>query len=179
MSGWVEALHVSGGHSFSKRAVDRVEVVAGIGITGDAHAGATVRHRSRVRADPSQPNLRQVHLMHAELFDALTEAGHHVAPGSLGENITTRGVDLLGLSTGSLLRLGDDVILAATGLRNPCGQIENFQTGLLERVRRREDDGIVRLAGIMAVVVHGGSVAIGDVIDVTLPRGPAVPLAPV
>ena len=123
----VISVHRSEGHSFSKAAVDEIVLVAGLGVTGDAHSGARVRHRSRVRADPSQPNLRQVHLMHAELHDELKSLGYSVAPGDLGENVTTRGVDLLSLSTGTVLKLGHDALVAVTGLRNPCDQIEGFQ----------------------------------------------------
>ncbi len=179
-TGFIEAVHRSAGHSFSKPSVARVELIAGIGVVGDSHAGARVKHRSRVAIDPDQPNLRQVHLLPAELFDELEAYGHVVRPGELGENLTTRGVDLLGIGTGSTLRVGDDVILVVTGLRNPCGQIEAFQPGLLDRLRVRDSaGGIVRKAGVMAVVVRGGVVSDGDRVEWVAPPGKHIPLEPV
>lgn len=160
-------------HEFSKIVLPSVDLVAGVGVAGDAHSGATVQHRSRVADDPNQPNLRQVHLMHEELHEELRDAGFTVAPGSLGENVTTRGVDLLSLPVGSLLSLGDEAILAVTGLRNPCRQLDEFQRGLLPLLAYRAEDGtLVRRAGIMAVVVAGGRVNAGDTIEVTLPPPP-------
>lgn len=180
MTASVVGLSRSESHSFSKSGVDSVELVAGIGVVGDAHAGARVKHRSRVAADPDQPNLRQVHLIHGELLDELVSAGHDVEPGDLGENLTTRGIDLLGLGVGTVLRVGPDVMLCITGLRNPCGQIEAFQPGLLERVRWRDpDDGTVRKAGVMATVVRGGVITVGDPIEWAPPPGAHVPLQPV
>ena len=134
----VVALHHSPRHTFSKSSVGAAELVAGIGIRGDAHAGALVRHRSRVAADPNQPNLRQVHLIAAELFDVLATVGHEVAPGDLGENVTTAGLDVEALAVGTVLALGDDALVAVTGLRNPCRQIERFQPRLLRRRRVRD-----------------------------------------
>jgi MOSC domain-containing protein YiiM len=172
----VVGLHCSDEHSFSKRSVDRIELVAGVGVTGDAHAGPLVQHRSRVAADPDQPNLRQVHLIAGELFGVLAAAGHRVAPGELGENVTTEGLDLHALAVGSVLRLGR-ALVAVTGLRNPCAQIEGFQRGLLARVVHRDDAGaLVRRAGIMGVVVLGGTVEVGDAIGVSAPPGPQLPL---
>jgi MOSC domain-containing protein YiiM len=172
----VLAVHRSAIHSFSKPTVERIRLLEGLGVEGDAHCGVTVQHRSRVRADPSQPNLRQVHVMHAELFDLLAEVGHTVTPGLLGENVTTRDLDLLALPVGSRLSIGDAVV-TVTGLRNPCRQIEALQPGLLARVVRRHDDGTVeRLAGVMGIVSRGGVVSAGDAIDVTLPPGPHLPL---
>jgi len=141
------------------------------------HAGVTVRHRFRVAKDPSQPNLRQVHLIHEELFDEVRGAGFEVAAGELGENVTTRGVDLLGLPTGTLLRLGDEAVVEVTGLRNPCAQIDNFQRGLMKQVVGRGEDGKARFrSGIMSVVVTGGVVRPGDPVEVELPDGPHLPL---
>ncbi|MFD6176176.1 MULTISPECIES: MOSC domain-containing protein [unclassified Isoptericola] len=172
----VVSVHASAVHGFSKPAVDEVVLVEGVGVAGDAHAGVTVQHRSRVAADPSQPNVRQVHLVHAELFDRLREAGHDVAPGDLGENLTTRGIDLLGLPVGTRLTIGDAVV-TVTGLRNPCQQINDFQPGLLKQVLRRGDDGeVVRLAGVMGIVSRGGTVRPGEPIDVELPAPPHLPL---
>ncbi|OII23195.1 MOSC domain-containing protein [Curtobacterium sp. MCBA15_013] len=167
-------------HRFSKPVVDEVVLVAGWGIEGDAHAGTTVQHRSRVARDPSQPNLRQVHLLHTELFDEVAEAGYEVAPGQMGENVTTRGVDLLGLPTDTLLHLGDDACVRVTGLRNPCQQINDFEPGLLRAVLGRAEDGSVeRKGGVMAVVVTGGVVRPGDRIRVEVPAGTPEPLRPV
>ncbi len=171
--GVVEALHRSDTHTFTKAPADSIELVAGMGVVGDAHFGATVRHRSRVAADPTQPNLRQVHLVAGELHDELRAAGFDVRPGDSGENVTTRGVDLLSLPTGAVLRLGDQVLLALTGLRNPCTQLDDHEPGLLGAVLGRDADGrLVRKAGVMATVVLGGTVAVGDPIEVALPPGP-------
>jgi MOSC domain-containing protein YiiM len=169
----VTAVSRSGGHTFSKPTQPVIRLMAGLGVEGDAHLGETVKHRSRVARDPSQPNLRQVHLMPAELHDELCAAGFTVAAGDLGENVTTRGVDLLGLPVGTRLHLGAEAIVEVTGLRNPCLQIEDFQAGMLAKVVGRADDGtIVRRAGIMSVVVNGGDVRPDDTIRVELPTGP-------
>lgn len=157
-------------HGFSKAPADRVTLLAGLGVDGDAHAGVTVQHRSRVAADPTQPNLRQVHLMHAELFEELREQGFDVRPGQLGENITTRGLDLLALGRGTLLRIGATAVVEVTGLRNPCAQIDGFMPGLLKAVVYRGVDGsLVRKAGIMGVVRTGGEIAPGDFITAEAP----------
>lgn len=164
-------------HRFSKSPEDWIRLVAGLGVEGDAHFGATVQHLSRVRRDPTQPNLRQVHLIHRELFD---EVIADVEPGQLGENITTEGVDLLGLPRGTRLRLGAEAVIELTGLRNPCVQIDRFRPGLLKEVVRTDGDGaIVRKAGVMAVVISGGVVKPGDPIEVSLPDSPFEALAPV
>lgn len=161
------------GHRFSKPVQGSIRLLAGLGVEGDAHAGETVKHRSRVAVDPTQPNLRQVHLIHAELFDELTAAGFDVAPGQMGENVLTRGLDLLGLPVGTRLRLGAEALVQITGLRNPCAQIETFRPGLLAAVLGRDAEGrIVRKAGIMGIVLEGGVVAPGDAIVVTLPSLP-------
>lgn len=167
-------------HRFSKPVVDEVTLVEGWGIDGDAHAGTTVQHRSRVARDPSQPNLRQVHLLHAEVFDDVAEAGYHLEPGQMGENVTTRGVDLLGLPTGTVLHLGDQARVCLTGLRNPCQQINDFDPGLLRQVLGRADDGSVeRKGGVMSVVEAGGVVRAGDTVRIELPAGERQPLTPV
>ena len=178
--GTVQAVHLSGRHEFSKTPQAQVSVVAGVGVAGDCHAGAQVQHRSRVRRDPTRPNLRQVHLVAGELLDELAAAGHAVVPGALGENVTTRRLDLLGLPTGTTLRLGATVLVSLTGCRNPCRQIETFSTGMLARVvHRDEDGGLVRRAGVMGVVVLGGTVVPGDDVEVGMPPGVPVPLGPV
>lgn len=173
MIGKVASLALDGEHRFSKRPVARVELIEGVGIAGDAHAGRTVRHRSRVAVDPGQPNLRQVHLIHAELLDELREKGFQIASGALGENVLTRGLDLLGLPRGTLLRIGQAAVVEVTGLRNPCSQIEGFRPGLLaELVGRDPQGGLIRRAGIMGIVVAGGSVEVGDRIEAELPPLP-------
>jgi hypothetical protein len=180
MTGRVESLHVGPDHRFSKATVATAALVAGLGVAGDAHSGATVRHRSRVRVDPTQPNLRQVHLIGVELYDELVGRGFTVRPGVLGENITTRGIDLLALPTGSVLRIGDRALVAITGLRNPCRQLDGVEPGLQQAVLDRTPEGdLVRRAGVMGVVVLGGDVAEGDEIDVSAPPGPHRPLDPV
>ena len=165
-----------GEHRFSKSPTDRIEIIAGLGVRGDAHAGEKVQHLSRVRADPDQPNLRQVHLIHAELFDELTDKGFSLRAGDLGENITTRGIDLLSLGRETVLRVGPEVVLKVTGLRNPCAQIEAFATGLLKEVAIKTDAGIVRKAGIMTIAVEGGRVVPGDIIEIETHDGPHIPL---
>lgn len=161
-------------HRFSKPTRESITLVAGHGVEGDAHAGATVQHVSRKRRDPSKPNLRQVHLIHRELFDEVTA---DVAPGDLGENVTTEGIALLDLPRGTRLRLGDDAVVEVTGLRNPCVQIERFEPGLLKEVVRTDADGAVeRRTGVMAIVVAGGVVRADDAIVVELPDGVHEPL---
>jgi MOSC domain-containing protein YiiM len=176
----VTAVSRSAGHTLTKSNEDRIRLLAGLGAEGDAHSGARVKHRSRVARDPSQRNLRQVHLIHAELHDTLREQGFAVSAGQMGENVTTRGVDLLGLPTGARLHLGDTAIVEVTGLRNPCAQLDRIQPGLMGATLERAQDGsLIRKAGIMAVVLAGGDVRPGDPIRVELPPGPHLPLAPV
>ena len=164
----------------SKPNVDSIVLIAGLGVDGDAHQGKTVKHRSRVARDPSQPNLRQVHLIHAELHDELATAGFMVTPGQMGENITTRGVDLLSLPTGARLRLGPEAVVEVTGLRNPCRQLEGIHKGLMAAVLDRDENGdLIRKAGVMGVVLHGGKVRPGDEIVVELPDGAHERLRPV
>lgn len=179
-SGRVVAVARATDHRFSKQPDSTLHLVAGLGVEGDAHQGVTVKHRSRVAVDPTRPNLRQVHLIHAELFDELAGKGFTVRPGDLGENITTRGVDLLGLPRGALLRIGDSVTLEVTGLRNPCAQIEQFQPGLLAAVLGKgPNDEVIRKTGIMTIVRAGGTVQPDDVVEVALPPEPHRPLEPV
>jgi MOSC domain-containing protein YiiM len=177
MGGTVRAVSRDAGHRFSKPVCDRIRLLAGLGVEGDAHQGVTVQHRSRVAQDPTRPNLRQVHLIHEELFAEVAGAGFDVLPGQLGENVTTAGLDLLALPTGTLLRLGADAVVEVTGLRNPCLQIDNFQDGLLKQVVGRDERGeLIRRAGIMGVVLTGGVVRPGDPVGVELPVGPHRPL---
>lgn len=166
-------------HRFSKTVADEIALVEGMGVEGDAHFGATVQHLSRKRRTPDAPNLRQVHLIHAELLDALDDRGYAVSPGELGENILTRGVDLLTLPTGTLLHLGQATV-EVTGLRNPCVQIDRFEHGLMSELVHRDENGdTVREAGVMAVVVRGGIVRTGDAIVVQTPAEPHTELVPV
>jgi MOSC domain-containing protein YiiM len=167
-------------HAMSKPRHDSILLVPGLGVEGDAHFGPTVRHRSRMARDPSQPNLRQVHLIHAELHDELLPAGFDLSPGEMGENITTRGVDLLGLPRGTRLRLGARAVVEVTGLRNPCAQLDALRPGLMAATLGRDERGnLVRRAGIMAIVVAGGEVRPGDPVRVERPPGPHRPLEPV
>jgi hypothetical protein len=177
MSGTVTAVSSNSEYSFTKPNRPGIRLLVGLGVEGDVHAGVTVKHRSRVAQDPTQPNLRQVHLLHEELFAEVGEGGFDVRPGELGENITTSGIDLLGLPVGTLLRIGAEAIVEVTGLRNPCRQIDNFQQGLLKAVVGRDEAGnIVRKAGIMGVVTVGGAVRPGDTIAVEFPDEPHRPL---
>ena len=172
----VLAVHRNARHGFSKGAEEAITLVAGLGVEGDAHCGARVKHRSRVRTDPDQPNLRQVHLIPREVLDEAVAAGFDVAPGDLGENITTSGLDLLSMPVGTTLLLGGDALVALTGLRNPCRQIDGFAPGLLAHLRPRARGVTVLRAGVMAVVLRGGRVAGGDAISVALPPAPHRPL---
>ena len=173
MAATVVSVAAARGHHFSKPLRLGIRLVAGLGVEGDAHAGATAKHRSRVARDPSQPNLRQVHLIQAELFAELALRGHAVGPGDLGENVTTRGIDLLGLPAGARLRLGREAVIEVTGLRNPCVQIDRFRPGLMKAVLARAEDGrLVRKAGVMAIVIAGGDVLPGDPIAVDAPAEP-------
>lgn len=177
LQGTVMAVSRSEKHTFSKPTTDRVLLRAGWGVEGDAHAGVTIKHRSRVAQDPGAPNLRQVHLLHAELFDELLPAGFQVSAGQLGENITTRGLDLLGLPRGSRLHFADRAIVEITGLRNPCAQIDGLLPGLLSAVLGRDQQGaLIRMAGVMAVVIEGGEVRPGTPVSVELPPPPHAPL---
>lgn len=166
----VIAVSLCATHAFSKQVRPAIRLLKGLGVEGDAHHGVTVKHRSRVRQDPTQPNLRQVHLIHEELHDELRASGFAIGPGTMGENITTRGVDLLGLPTGTRLRLGESALVELTGLRNPCSQLDNYQPGLTAAVLGRDEQGnLIRKAGVMAIVLEDGEVRPGDAIDIQLP----------
>ncbi len=174
---YVTSVCSSGAHGFSKQTKDHIRLLTGLGVEGDAHMGVTVKHRSRVAADPTQPNLRQVHIIHEELFEELAGKGFSVAPGDMGENISTRGIDLLSLPRGTRLHIGVEAIVEVTGLRNPCKQIDDFQKGLLHAVLDRDaDGGLVRKAGIMGIVLQGGLVQPDDAIQVELPPMPHIRL---
>ncbi|GAB7303119.1 MOSC domain-containing protein [Clavibacter michiganensis] len=167
-------------HRFSKPVRTSITLLAGLGVEGDAHLGTTVQHLSRKRRDPDAPNLRQVHLVHAELHDELVEKGYRVGPGDLGENVTTAGVPLLDLPTGTRLHLGEDAVVELTGLRNPCIQIDKLGTGAMKAVLDRDADGnVVRKSGVMGVVITGGEVRPDDAVRVELPAGEQRALQPV
>ena len=178
--GLVMAVSVSETHTMQKPNTYRIRLLAGLGVEGDAHMGKTVKHRSRVARDPSRPNLRQVHLIHAELLDELAAKGFSLAPGRMGENITTRGIDLLALPAGTKLRLGTSAIVEVTGLRNPCVQLDGIAPGLMNAVLDRDVQGnLIRKAGVMGIVIAAGEVGPGDEIRTELPPGEPVPLKPV
>jgi MOSC domain-containing protein YiiM len=180
MTGQVMAVSSGASHEFSKDTREAIRLLVGLGVEGDAHAGVTVQHRSRVARDPHQPNLRQVHLIHAELHDELRAGGFAVAAGDMGENVTTSGVALLDLPTGTRLRLGDAAVVELTGLRNPCAQLDGLQQGLMAATLDRDAEGnLVRKAGVMGIVLAEGVVRPGDPIAVELPPAPHQPLAPV
>ncbi len=177
MDGTVTAVSRSAQHTLRKPNEDGIRLLAGLGVEGDAHLGTTVKHRSRVARDPTQPNLRQVHLIHAELHDELRQAGFAVSPGEMGENVTTRGVDLLELAAGTRLHLGASAVVEVTGLRNPCAQLDKIQKGLMAATLDRDAQGnLVRKAGIMGVVLAEGEVRPGDPIRVEPPPPPHRPL---
>lgn len=180
MDGTVTAVSLSAAHTMAKPNQDSIVLVTGLGVQGDAHSGATVKHRSRVARDPHQPNLRQVHLIHSELHDELRAQGFVIAPGQMGENITTRGVALLQLPKGTRLHLGNTAVVEITGLRNPCAQLDGIQRGLMQAVLDRDAGGNpVRKAGVMGIVLRDGVVRRGDPIRAELPPAPHQPLMPV
>jgi len=180
MTGRVAAVSRSATHTLTKGNQSAIHLLEGLGVADDAHAGITVKHRSRVARDPDQPNLRQVHLIHAELHAELRASGFNVSAGQMGENITTEGIDLLGLPTGTWLRFGDAAIIEVTGLRNPCAQLDQIQPGLMAATLDRDAQGnLIRKAGIMAVVVAGGPIRQGDAVAIELPPTPHYPLEPV
>lgn len=177
MGAVVTAVSCSAGHTFSKLRQSSIRLLAGLGVEGDAHMGRTVKHRSRVAQDPTQPNLRQLHFMQSELHDELRAAGFAVSAGQMGENVTTRGVDLLRLPVGTRLHLGATAVAEVTGLRNPCVQLDRFQPGLMSAVLDRDEHGnLIRKAGVMAIVLTGGEVRPGDSIRIVLPTEPHRPL---
>jgi MOSC domain-containing protein YiiM len=177
LKGEVMAVSASATHSMAKSNHASIRLIEGLGVEGDAHSGATVKHQSRVAKDPDQPNLRQVHLIHAELLDELGVAGFDISAGQMGENVTTSGIDLLGLPRGARLKMGDNAVVEVTGLRNPCYQLDGIAPGLMAAlVGRDENGGIVLKSGVMSVVLSGGEVKPGDPVTVELPQGPHTPL---
>lgn len=180
MSAFVEAVSQRGGHHFSKTPRMWIRLVAGLGVEGDGHAGATVQHRSRIARNPAAPNLRQVHLLQRALLDELAVRGFVLGPGQIGENILTQGIDLLGLPAGAVLRIGATARVRVTGLRNPCLQLDRFMPGLMAATLDRDAAGnLIRKAGVMGIVLADGDVRPGDAIIVVPPDGPHRPLQPV
>ena len=172
----IVALSKSQTHTLQKFNCNSFNLLEGLGVEGDAHMGKTIKHRSRVAKDPSKPNYRQVHLIHSELFTELKEKGFEIKAGQMGENITTQGIDLLGLPTDSILQISS-ARLQVTGLRNPCVQLDGIQEGLMQAVLDRDEDGnLIRKAGIMAVVLEGGEISVGDEIEIIYPEKPYVKL---
>jgi len=170
----------SSSHTFNKYNTDSINLIEDLGVEGDAHSGKTVKHRSRVAKDPSQPNLRQVHLIHTELFEELSEKGFKVAPGQMGENITTKGIDLLSIPTNTILFIGQHAKIKITGLRNPCHQINSIQEGLMNAVIDKDEDGnLIRKSGVMGVVLNGGKISPNDKINISFPHKPYIPLVKV
>jgi MOSC domain-containing protein YiiM len=175
VTGRVIHISLGGAHTFTKKPVSSARFLEGLGLEGDVHAGRTVKHRSRVAVDPTQPNLRQVHLIQSELLAELVQAGYEVSAGRLGENVLTEGIDLLSLPAGTRLALGRDVVLELTGLRNPCAQLNDVGPGLMQRLAHRDDEGrLHRRAGVMAIVITTGDAKEGDMIEITLPPEPHV-----
>lgn len=171
------SLSKSASHTFNKYTYQQIRLLEGLGVEGDAHMGKTVKHRSRVAQDTSQPNLRQVHLIHAELFEELGKKGFQVKPGEMGENITTSGIDVLGLPRDTILHIGTTARIKVTGLRNPCKQIDSISEGLMQAVLDRDEEGnLIRKSGIMGIVLAGGDIHVGDAIQVELPPEPHVKL---
>jgi MOSC domain-containing protein YiiM len=176
-SGIVTSVSSDDAHRFSKPQRKRIRLLVGLGVEGDSHAGTTVQHLSRLKTRGDEPNLRQVHVIAEELFEELASQGYEISPGDLGENVTTRGIDLLSLPRGTRLRLGPDAVIELTGLRNPCVQIDRFRSGLLKQVVSRDEEGhIVRRAGVMSVVLEGGEITPSDAVEVELPAGEHVAL---
>lgn len=176
----VLAVSASPSHTMSKPLVASIRLLKGLGVEGDAHLGTTVKHRSRVAVDPGQPNLRQVHLIHSEIFEDLAARGFSVQAGVMGENITTQGINLLALPRLARLRIGPSAVVEITGLRNPCGQLDGLQPGLMEAVLERDPSrGLIRKAGVMGIVIEGGDIRVNDSIIVMLPSGTHEALKPV
>mgnify|MGYP000451126151 CR=1 FL=1 len=181
MTARILAVALDARHDFTKHCCESIKLVAGLGVEGDAHSGATVQHRSRKKQFPDMANLRQLHLIHAELFVELAGQGYAIAPGQLGENITTKGIDLLTLPRGAQLRLGDDALVELTGLRNPCRQIDdNIGPGAMAAMLAREKDGsLIRKSGVMAVILSSGEVRAGDPVELVHRPAANLPLEPV
>jgi MOSC domain-containing protein YiiM len=172
MHGTVVSVNSSPTGGIGKDPQPQITLVANHGVEGDFHAGANVRHRSRAASTPEAPNLRQVHLIHSELFDEVAALGIDVKPGQMGENITTRGLSILDLTVGTRLHVGESAVIEITGLRNPCKQLNDIDKRLLGEVARKLEDGtIMRKAGIMGIVLEGGVIRPGDAIRAEVAEG--------
>jgi len=165
------------GHNFSKPVCDSINVVTGLGVEGDAHYGKLIQHLYRIKKEPNDPNLRQIHLIHRELHEELRAKGFDIAPGDMGENVTTQGIDLLGLPRGTVLKFGEEAAVEITGLRNPCYQLNDFREGLMKACLDKAEDGsVIFKSGIMGIILKDGTIKTGDQIRVELPDGPHTPL---
>ena len=180
MQGLIVAVGAGRKHGLAKLPLPAIRLIEGRGVEGDAHCGERVKHRSRARFNPALQNLRQVHVLQAELLEELALAGFALTPIMLGENVTTRGLDLLALPKGTRLQFGETAIVELTGLRNPCVQLDRMMPGLMAACLGRDaDGGLVRKTGVMGIVLAGGAVCAGDGVTVELPGGEPVPLRPV
>ncbi len=173
----VVAVSLSRTHTFSKHPQPHIHLLAGLGVEGDAHCGATVRHRYLARRDPTQPNLTQVHLLQAELLETLRSSGFPLLPGDLGENITTSGIDLLALPASTRLHIGPAAVVEITGLRTPCVQMNHLRPGLMAAVFTYLPSGKKSpRTGVMSIVRRGGTVTPDCPIEIELPALPHQPM---
>ena len=126
-----------------KSNVPEAELRADFGLVGDAHAG-------------SGP--RQVSLLEVESIEQFRAKGLEVAPGDFAENVTVEGLDLSGLRVGARLRIADVAELEVTQLGKQChGRC---------RIYEKVGDCIMPRQGIFARVVVGGTIKVGDAIEV-------------
>jgi MOSC domain-containing protein YiiM len=169
MQGTVVSVNSDDAHRFSKIARQSVRLVEGHGIEGDAHAGRFVQHRHQAKKAPRAPNRRQVHLVQSELFEEMRRLGFVIAPGDLGENITTVGIDLLALPLGAQLHLGESAVVELTGLRTPCALIDKFKTRLKRAMIVRTPHGVTFRAGVLGIVTSSGDLRPGDLVRAELP----------
>jgi len=175
--GFVKALSRSKNHTLIKKNETQIKLEKGLGVERDAHFGKTVKHRSRVKKDPNQPNLRQVHLMHSELFEELSQKGFDVSAGEMGENITTTGIDILHLPVNTILHIGENAQIQLTGFRNPCAQLDGIQKGLMKALLTVDNDGnLFRKSGVFGIVLKGGIITVKNKILVELPEKPHIKL---
>jgi hypothetical protein len=171
VEGYVHSVSASPRHGFSKLVRESITLIKGHGVDGDAHAGAFVKHRYLARWRPRMANERQVHLINQALFEELFSEGFNVQPGNLGENVTTRGIDLLRLPLGTMLALGPTAAVELRGLRTPCVLVDRFRKGLLKALVRKGEQPRFR-AGVMGVVREGGILFPGNPVKVTISPAP-------
>ena len=140
--GRIKAISVSGKKGVRKNNVDSAVLKEDFGIVGDAHAGTPKR---------------QVSLLAIESVEKMRAKGLKVNPGDFAENITTEGIDLLGLNLGERLTLGADVVLELSQIGKECHTRCNiyYQAG----------DCVMPKEGIFAKVVKGGEIKVGDKIE--------------